>query len=175
MFKWPCLLIVIILVSIVSGCQDSNNSNQKAYHTRASAKEEAYVIRCIDGDTFIAEINGKQERIRLILVDTPETVHPNKPVQPFGKEASDFTKKMLEHHSVYLEYDKEKRDKYNRLLAYVYLTDGSSFNQELLEKGYARLAVFPPNTKYQEQYSKAEKTAKQKHRGVWGDESGQLK
>ncbi|GAK78248.1 hypothetical protein BSMD_001440 [Bacillus subtilis Miyagi-4] len=107
------------------------------------------------------------------MVDTPETVHPTKAVQPYGKEASAFSKKTLENQSVYLEYDKEKRDKYDRLLAYVFLKDGTSFNKILLEKGYARLAVFPPNIKYEDEYKQAEKEAKKKKLGLWNNKKGE--
>ena len=79
-------------------------------------------IRVVDGDTIILS-NG--ERVRLIGVDTPETKHPNKPVQYFGKEASAFTKRMVEGKEVTLEYGQQQRDKYGRLLAYVYLMDGT--------------------------------------------------
>ncbi|PAO69938.1 thermonuclease family protein [Bacillus sp. X2(2017)] len=161
-----------VLVILLSGCQgvSSSHSGTTEKTVDLSDKIEVTVRRVIDGDTFIADVNGTEEKIRLILVDTPETVHPTKAVQPYGKEASAFSKKTLENQSVYLEFDKEKRDKYDRLLAYVFLKDGTSFNKILLEKGYARLAVFPPNTKYLEQYSKAEKTAKQEHKGIWGEE-----
>ncbi|CAI6330160.1 thermonuclease family protein [Bacillus subtilis] len=160
-----------VLVILLSGCQgvSSSHSGTTEKTVDLSDKIEVTVRRVIDGDTFIADVNGTEERIRLILVDTPETVHPTKAVQPYGKEASAFSKKTLENQSVYLEYDKEKRDKYDRLLAYVFLKDGTSFNKILLEKGYARLAVFPPNTKYEDEYKQAEKTAKNERLGIWNN------
>lgn len=84
--------------------------------------------RVVDGDTIIVNIDGKKERVRLIGVDTPETKHPNKPVEYFGREASAFTKGMVEGKKVKLEYDWQRRDKYGRLLAYVYLEDGTFLN-----------------------------------------------
>ena len=78
--------------------------------------------RVVDGDTIIL---STKERVRLIGVDTPETKHPNKPVEQYGKEASAFTTRIVEGKKVTLEYDQEKRDKYGRLLAYVYLEDGT--------------------------------------------------
>ncbi|MED2913946.1 thermonuclease family protein [Bacillus velezensis] len=162
-------LVFAVLVFLLSGCQgiSSINSETTEKTIDLSDKIEVTVIRVIDGDTFIADVNGKKERIRLILVDTPETVHPTKEVQPYGKEASAFTKKELENQTVFLEYDQKKRDKYNRLLAYVFLQDGTSFNKMLLEKGYARLAVFPPNVKYKNEYQKAEEIAQKKKLGLW--------
>ncbi|MCY7751677.1 thermonuclease family protein [Bacillus inaquosorum] len=160
-----------VLGILLSGCQgvSSSPSGTTEKTVDLSDKIEVTVIRVIDGDTFIADVNGTEERIRLILVDTPETVHPTKEVQPYGKEASAFTKKQLENQSVYLEYDQEKRDKYDRLLAYVFLKDGTSFNKILLEKGYARLAVFPPNIKYEDEYKQAEEAAKNEKIGIWNN------
>ncbi len=88
------------------------------------------VKRVIDGDTLLLA-NG--ERVRLIGVDTPETKHPQKPVQRFGKEAYLFTKKMVEGKQVRLEYDWQRRDKYDRLLGYVYLSDGTFLNAEIIK------------------------------------------
>src|SRR4030066_595806 len=83
-----------------------------------------YCTRVIDGDTIVVTIGGQEEKVRLIGVDTPETVHPNKPVEYFGKEASEFTRRMVEGKQVSLEYDWQRKDKYGRTLAYVYLKDG---------------------------------------------------
>ncbi|GED04211.1 thermonuclease family protein [Bacillus atrophaeus] len=164
-----------VLVILLSGCQgvSSSHSGTTEKTVDVSDKIEVTVSRVVDGDTFIADVNGTEERIRLILVDTPETVHPTKAVQPYGKEASAFTKEMLENQIVYLEYDQEKRDKYGRLLAYVFLQDGTSFNKMLLEKGHARLAVFPPNIKYEDEYKQAEEAAKKEKLGLWNTKKGE--
>jgi micrococcal nuclease len=124
------------------------------------------VIKVTDGDTFDIEINGKTETVRMLLVDTPETVHPNKPVQPFGKEASAFTTQLLLGKSVKLEADKEDKDQYGRLLRYVYI-DGKSVQEQLLEKGYARVSIYEPNTKYVTKYQQIETEAKNKKIAVW--------
>ncbi|GGK36150.1 hypothetical protein GCM10010965_31390 [Caldalkalibacillus thermarum] len=129
----------------------------------------AFVTRVVDGDTFVAEINGQEERVRLILVDTPETVHPSKPVEPFGPEASEFAKEMLEGKEVHLELDVSERDRYGRVLAYVWIDD-KMFNEMLLEKGLARVAVFPPNVKYVDRFRQIEKEAQQKGIGIWSIE-----
>lgn len=128
----------------------------------------ATIVSVTDGDTVKINLNGKTETVRLLLVDTPETVSPTKPVQPFGKDASDFTKSMLqEGKSVEIEYDGPKRDKYDRLLAYLWV-DGKIFNQTLLEKGLARVAYIydPPYTHYDE-LLKAENKAKTNKLGIW--------
>jgi len=83
------------------------------------------VARVVDGDTVRVVINGQEEAIRLIGVDTPETVHPTRGEEPYGREASDFTKGLLEGRSVYLEFDVEERDRFGRLLAYLYIDDAN--------------------------------------------------
>lgn len=120
-------------------------------------------IRVIDGDTIL--LDG-DERVRLIGVDTPETVHPNKPVEYFGKEASEFTRKMVEGKQVRLEYDWERKDKYDRTLAYVYLEDGTFLNAEIIRQGYGfAYTKFP--FKYLEQFRQYEREAKENKRGLW--------
>lgn len=95
------------------------------------------VIRVIDGDTVKIDYNGKATNVRLIGVDTPETVHPSKPVEAYGKEASNFTKNLLLGESVYLRFDVDKTDKYGRLLAYLYRApDGLFVNLEIVRQGY---------------------------------------
>jgi micrococcal nuclease len=122
--------------------------------------------RVVDGDTIIVDMNGKQERVRLIGVDTPETVHPQKPVEYFGKEASEFTKSMVEGKKVRLEYDWQDRDKYGRLLAYVYLADGTFLNAEIIKQGYGfAYTRFP--FKYLEEFRQYEKEARKERKGLW--------
>jgi micrococcal nuclease len=122
--------------------------------------------RVIDGDTIIVNIEGKKEKVRLIGVDTPETVHPNKPVEYFGKEASEFTKKMVEGKKVRLEYDWQKRDKYGRLLAYVFLTDGTFLNAEIIKQGYGFAYTKYP-FKYLDEFRRYEREARENGRGLW--------
>lgn len=127
----------------------------------------AKVTNVVDGDTIDIQLEGKEERVRLLLVDTPETVHPSKPVQPFGAEASNYAKEILLGEEVRVEYDGPKRDHYDRLLAYIWI-DGENFNQQLLEKGLARYAyVYDPPYTHAEAMSKAESRAKQQDKGIW--------
>jgi micrococcal nuclease len=128
---------------------------------------KAQVVEVVDGDTFKAKIGDKEETIRLILVDTPETKHPNQPKQPFGEEASVFVNKLLiQGTTVELEYDTQQRDQYNRILAYVYV-NGEPLQEKLLSEGLARVAVFPPNIKYLEKYESIQEEAKAKKVGIW--------
>lgn len=122
------------------------------------------VKRVIDGDTIELESG---ESIRLIGIDTPETVHPNKPVEYFGKEASDFTKKIAEGKRVKLEYDAQTKDTYGRILAYVFLEDGTFLNAKLVEFGYAKVSTYPPNVKYSELFLQLQRLAREQRRGLW--------
>ncbi|MEW6613985.1 MAG: thermonuclease family protein [Thermodesulfobacteriota bacterium] len=123
--------------------------------------------RVVDGDTIVVEIDGTHEKIRLIGVDTPETVHPLKPVEYYGKEASEFTKNMVVGKQVRLEYNWQKRDKYGRLLAYVFLTDGTFVNAEIVKQGYGHAYTRFP-FKYLDEFRKYEKEAREKGLGLWG-------
>src|SRR3989337_1271784 len=95
------------------------------------------VTQVVDGDTIRVGRGWRNTKVRLLGVDTPETVHPDKPVEFFGSEASEFTKKSLKGKKVHLEFEHlNQMDKYGRLLAYVYLSDGSLFNAELIKRRY---------------------------------------
>jgi micrococcal nuclease len=131
--------------------------------TSLSAQEVLKVKRVVDGDTILLA-NG--ERVRLIGVDTPETKHPQKPVQYFGKEAYLFTKQMVEGKEIKLEFDWQRRDKYGRLLAYVYLLDGTFLNAEIIKQGYGfAYTRFP--FKYLQEFRKYEKEARENKKGLW--------
>jgi len=127
------------------------------------AAEYRKCTRVVDGDTIVLDGN---ERVRLIGVDTPETVRPNTPVEYFGKEASAFTKRMVEGKQVRLEYDWQRKDKYGRTLAYVYLSDGTFLNAEIVKKGYGHAFTKYP-FKYLKDFRKYERDAREKKRGLW--------
>ena len=116
----------------------TNRTMPVSYPIEDFTGDTAYkVVRVIDGDTVKIDYNGKATNVRLIGVDTPETVHPNKPVEAYGKEASNFTKNLLLGESVYLRFDIDKTDKYGRLLAYLYRApDGLFVNLEIVRQGY---------------------------------------
>jgi len=127
------------------------------------------VTKVTDGDTIeVTLAGGTVEKVRLIGVDTPETVHPTKGVQPYGPEASAFTKERLTDQAVQLETDAEERDRYGRLLAYVYLTNGAMYNAVLVDEGYAQMATFPPNVLYVEVFRALQTPAREANRGLWG-------
>ena len=146
-----------------------NGGSQPPSQQPPSNKVTATVVEVVDGDTIKVKLNGKTETVRMLLIDTPETVHPTVPDEPCGPEASSFTKKMLPKGTkVTLEFDKDKRDKYGRLLAYVY-KGGKSIQEALLAAGLAEVVVYQPNDKYEEKYRAIEAKAKKAKKGIWSD------
>ncbi|HNS05201.1 MAG TPA: thermonuclease family protein [Candidatus Saccharicenans sp.] len=124
------------------------------------------VLRVVDGDTLEIELIGE---VRLIGVDTPELYHPLKPVQFFAREASDLVKELVAGLPVRLEYDREKKDKYGRTLAYVYLSDGRCLNEEIIRRGYGfAYTRFP--FKYLMKYRQLEAQARAKGLGLWANQ-----
>jgi micrococcal nuclease len=127
------------------------------------------VARFEDGDTITVDMNGKEERVRMIGVDTPETKDPRKPVQCFGRAASEFTKQLIGNQPVRLEADEQSsnRDRYNRLLRHVYLSDGRLVQAEIIRQGYGFAYTSFPFTKSDE-FRTLEKEARNSNRGLWG-------
>jgi micrococcal nuclease len=121
------------------------------------------VTRAVDGDTIVL---ADKERVRLIGVDTPELHHPRKPVQYFAVEAYRFTQSVAEGKKVRLEYDWQRRDRYGRLLAYVYLPDGTFLNAELIRQGFGHAYTKYP-FKYLDEFRRLEREARETGRGLW--------
>lgn len=126
---------------------------------------DAYVrvVNVVDGDTIKL---GTGETVRYIGIDTPETVHPNKPVQCYGKEASTKNKELVEGKVVTLEKDVSNTDKYGRLLRYIWL-DGTLINEVLVREGYAQSSTYPPDVKYQDRFLEAQRLAREEEKGLW--------
>ncbi|MFN6992365.1 MAG: thermonuclease family protein [Fervidobacterium sp.] len=146
---------------------------------------KAYVERVIDGDTIKANISNKSYNVRLIGVNTPETNHPTKGIEFYGPEAKNFTTKHLTGKIVWLEFDVQQKDKYGRLLAYVWVEKPKSINQvgekEIREKmfnailllnGYAQVMTIQPNVKYTDYFVKFQKEAVKEKRGLWAQNQG---
>jgi micrococcal nuclease len=132
-----------------------------------STRRVASVIDVIDGDTIEVSRSSGSESVRLIGVDTPETVHPSVPVECFGPKASSFTTTALLAKTVRLEFDDERRDHYGRLLAYVW-TRGKLFNKVLVERGYAEVTIYAPNDEHEAILYSAQSRARAADRGAWG-------
>lgn len=142
------------------------------------------VTRHIDGDTVHVRLNsGETLKIRMIGVDTPETVHPNKPVEFYGREASDFTKNQIYQKTVYLEKDVSDTDRYGRSLRYIWLEIPETINEEeirnkmfnaiLVKSGYANSATFQPDVKYQDYFTQLEREARTAGLGLWDSNKAQ--
>ncbi|TYV31007.1 thermonuclease family protein [Listeria monocytogenes] len=186
MKKW---IITIMIASIMGGSYGAlhfDSLTAKLHHVTSSTKslimgegteEKApentvpvELDHVVDGDTISVKFEGetKAKTVRLLLVDTPESIKPNTPVQPFAKEASNYMKKLVTDSKLTLEYDSGgATDKYGRILAYVY-ADGKSINEEMLREGFARVAyVYEPNTRYLNKFKKVEASAKEKKKKIW--------
>lgn len=149
--------------------QNVKNDETSVKLDERSEKEKVYVERVIDGDTFIAKKDGIDNafKVQLLNIDTPETVKPNTPIEPYGKKASIFTKKIIEDKDVILEYDEEMYDKYGRRLAYVWLNDKKMLNEMLIDRGLAKTMFVAPNQKYLSILEKRESIAHSKKVGIW--------
>lgn len=127
------------------------------------------ISKFVDGDTFwVLNEKGQKEKIRLIGIDTLEARRTGRTeVEYFGKEASEYVKRILTGRKVRLEYDVERYDRYKRTLAYVYLDDGTLLNALLVKEGYASAATFPPIVKYAEYFVKLQREARTQKKGMW--------
>ena len=133
----------------------------------ASSVESAEVSRIVDGDTIKVILGSRSETIRYIGIDTPETKHPNKPIECFGPEASLFNQKLVSGKRVLLEKDTTDRDRYGRLLRYVWVEGVGLVNHILVENGYARMSIHPPDVKYESILLSAESFARANKTGLW--------
>ncbi len=131
------------------------------------------VDRVIDGDTIVLQMDSGLEKVRLIGINTPETVDPRRPVECFGKEASNKMKDLVEGKIVKLEYDDTQgtRDTYQRLLGYIYLEDGQMVNRKMVADGYAYEYTYMTPYKYQKEFRELQNFAKNEKRGLWADET----
>ena len=169
MERRPVLLLIALVVFCLAGCSKSASTARPAGTAVGDQSGGATVERVVDGDTFIVHVSGRRERVRMIGMDTPESVKPNTPVQCFAIEASNRTKALLPAGSaVRLVGDVEQRDRYKRLLAYVYRTSDNLFvNLALVREGYAVPYTFPPNVAHTAEFVAAADDARQGSRGLW--------
>jgi micrococcal nuclease len=128
--------------------------------------EEVPVTNVVDGDTIDVLIGGQELRVRYIGIDTPETVDPRRPVECFGREASERNRQLVEGKSVGLERDVSETDQYGRLLRYVWV-DGRMVNAALVEEGYATATTYPPDVRYATMFAALEARAREAGRGLW--------
>ncbi len=127
----------------------------------------ARVDRVVDGDTIEVTLDGRQQRVRYIGIDAPESVKPDWPVEYYGPEASDYNKKLVGGRDICLEKDVSETDRFGRLLRYAYIGD-TFVNDKMIRDGYARAVTFPPDVKYVDLLRAAEREARDAGRGLWG-------
>lgn len=163
--------VVQSLVSDYNNREENNPAKSSGVQVKSSeSQSDLYrVIKVIDGDTVSVDVSGKTETVRLIGINTPEIVDPRKPVECFGKEASNKAKEILTGKSVKLESDNTagERDKYNRLLRYIFLDNGTNFNKMMIGEGFAYEYTYNLPYKYQTEFKQEEQEAKIARRGLW--------
>ncbi len=154
-------ILPALVALVVAACGTSSSADQPP--------GRAIVSHVVDGDTIDVVVGGHRERVRLIGINTPETVDPRRPVECFGHEASLYTSSLLpEGTEVDLVRDVEPRDAYGRLLAYVYRRPDNLFvNLDLATQGYADLLTFPPNIAHVDEFRGAVGAARRASRGLW--------
>lgn len=175
--KTLLLALLSVVVLALRFPAEAAKPKPSLYDLRPNAVYQVSVRRVVDGDTIVVDFpTGERERVRLIGIDTPETVHPKKPVEHYGKEASAFTKKELTGKRVWLQMDVQVRDRYRRALGYVWLEkpggDEKSvrremFNAKLILEGYGQVMTIQPNVKYTEMFVKFQREARESRKGLW--------
>lgn len=166
--------VIAILTCGILFFQDYGKQNKGKYAELIKDNILYDVTKVLDGDTLVANVAGNEVTIRLIGIDTPEVVDPRKPIQCYGQEASARAKEMLSNQKIYLEKEKSKDkenkqyDIYGRVLAYVHFSDGSLYNQYMIENGFAKEYTFNSEKyKYQKEFRDAQKVAKKNKIGLW--------
>lgn len=176
------LLFVLVSALLLTGCtsvQETVPSNTETTEQQPTTQEPlktsgtteqiaVKLVHPIDGDTIKIMYEGKEMNVRYLLIDTPETNHPRLGEQPFGQDAKKLNAKLVQSGDLTIEFDVGQRfDKYDRLLAYVYV-DGKSVQEQLLQAGLARVAyVYPPNTRYLTSFEAVQVAAKKNQSGIW--------
>ena len=165
----PATIGVALLLLLLPACALGGNPRSSP-----PPPGTATIVRVIDGDTIVVTFGDSEESVRLIGIDTPETKHPTAPVECFGPEAAEHTSELLPPgEEVRLERDAEQRDRYGRLLAYVYRrSDGLFVNLELVADGFAEPAAYPPNVAHSADMSTAASSARAAGVGMWKACSG---
>lgn len=149
---------LILLLVTVAACTGSTGAGEGA---------QVAVASITDGDTIRVVLAGREEPVRLIGIDTPEKDGPFTDAECFGEEATRFTTDLLAGRTVRLEFDVERRDRYQRLLAYVWLGD-ELVNETIALRGYAQPLTIPPNVRYADRFVEAARAARAANRGLWG-------
>ncbi len=156
-----CGVLILSVISLAYGIKEKYSPPDKKGAVKSVLVEKIY-----DGDTVSAIVNGHFEKIRLIGIDAPEMDQ-----RPWGKKARECLGALMSatDSRIFLEYDIERRDKYGRILAYIWTQDGKMINEEMMKNGCAVLFTLPPNVKYAERFRAAQKKAQENKAGIWGE------
>lgn len=158
------LVPLVAVAALLPGCSGGGGDRGSV-----GGDQLVRVERVVDGDTIVVRTANGTDRVRYIGVDTPESVKPDTPVQCWGKKASALNRSMVEGRRVKLRYDRERRDRYGRLLAYVSREDGLDVNAALISAGAARTLEISPNTSRAGRFRALERKARSERRGMWGE------
>ena len=184
LYKFRFIILIIVLAIISGNKLISEHGSTHQNTTKESAQlVEAHLERIVDGDTLVVTTSSGEQKIRLLEINTPESVHSDKEKNcKEGEIASNFTKEFLQSYStIYLSYDKEETDQYGRTLAYVWLKDNVDINNMedvennclnaiLIKEGMAEVIIYPPNDMYSTLFLALESEAQQTHTGLWATE-----
>lgn len=157
------LALLLVPAMLAWACASEALQDGRSAGDRVTAR----VLRVVDGDTAHVDLDGEDVTVRLIGIDTPESVQLGTPVECFARRASDYARSRLDDRSVDLEFDVERRDRYGRTLAYVWIGE-ELLNRTLVAEGYATVTTYPPNVKYVDEFTAAQREAREAGLGVWG-------
>jgi micrococcal nuclease len=161
----PWLILFVVVALVGGGLVKRDDASSEG-----GDDDEGRVTRVVDGDTIKVRMGGDEETVRYIGVDTPETKKPNTPVQCFGKKASAYNERLVDGRLVRLRFDVERRDRYGRLLAYVYRReDGLFVNDALVRNGYAMTLTIPPNVAHEADFRVSQRRARDAGKGLWSE------
>jgi micrococcal nuclease len=159
------VLATLLPVALATGCAGAFDDAGST--ASGGTRTTVHVVDVVDGDTIRVDLHGEETPVRLIGIDTPEKDGPYTDLECYGEESSRYTAEALGDRDVELEFDVERSDRFDRTLAYVWV-DGTLFNERILREGYAVLATFPPNVRYVERFTRAQRRARDQHAGLWG-------
>lgn len=175
-----CAVLALLMTASFTACDEAMLEEWLSYEEETSAAESVdpsanegregpyEVVKVVDGDTIKLLIDGEKKNVRLIGIDTPESVHPDSDKNvPEGKTASDHTKELVGDSQLYIEYGTEPADRYGRPLCYVYLPDGTMLNEKILSDGYAKVLIVGKNKEYKDRFNEIQEEAKAEGRGLW--------
>lgn len=161
-------LLLVLLLVVAAGIGAEGLLEDPDPSTGDNEAAGGRVVKVVDGDTIHVQVAGTREKVRYIGVDTPETKHPARGVECYGRQASQFNARLVGGERVRLVRDIEERDRYGRLLAYVYrVRDGLFVNAELARLGYAQPLSIPPDVRYAERFADLARRAREEGRGLW--------